>query len=106
QALRPASCALTLLAPRSRAVRAASFGLRPLLDLADALWTRAKRNGAPRDALDLVERPLSGADLAEHIAAVASEHELAPLYDEDCVDWLLERLAKDRRNGTLRARAV
>jgi len=106
QALRPASCALTLLTQRSRAVRVASLGIRPFADLADALWTRARRNGARREELDLIDRPLSGADVAEHVAAVAAGHELVPLYDGGSLDWLLERLAMDPRNGTLRARAV
>ena len=73
---------------------------------ADALWTRARRNGARREELDLIDRPLSGADVAEHVAAVAAGHELVPLYDAGSLDWLLERLAMDPRNGTLRARAV
>jgi hypothetical protein len=105
-ALRPARCAATLLAPHSRAVRSVSFGLRPLLDLADALWTPAKRGGAAHEALDLLDRPLSAADVAEHAAAAAAGYELVPLYDEGSVGWLLERLAKDPRNGALRAQAV
>jgi hypothetical protein len=106
QALRPASCALTLLTQRSRAVRVVSLGIRPLAELADALWTRARRNGARAEELDLIDRPLSAADVAEHVAAVAAGQELVPLYDEGAVEWLFERLAMDRRNGTLRARAV
>ena len=84
----------------------ASLGIRPFADLADALWTRARRNGARPEELDLIDRPLSGADVAEHVAAVAAGHELVPLYDAGSLDWLLERLAMDPRNGTLRARAV
>jgi len=104
QPLRPLRYALSVLGRRSRVVRAVSLGLRPLADLRAAVAGRGR--SAEAEPEELLDRPLSTADMAARTSFIARRRELAPIYEADSLDWLLERMAGDDRKGPLRARAV
>jgi hypothetical protein len=103
QPLKPLRYGLSVLGRRSRALHAISLGTQLLADLV-AMASRA--GGAEAEPSGLAVKPLSASGVAAGISIGARRVDLAPIYEADSLDWLLDRLAADRRKGLLRTRAV
>lgn len=104
--LRPCSYALTRLRERGAVSRTQQVLLRPAALLCDAAAARLRRErcGAPDDPAQ--DEPLAPAVMHAHLAEMAAEAELRPLYGCDELAWLLGQAAAMKRHGALRARLV
>ena len=104
--LRPAALMLGALQERSALPKALAIAARPFAAATDALVSRLRANRLLREDGELADAALDPDAMLSLFPGMVRRNALQPVYDARSLAWLLERAARKKRFGALRARLV
>jgi hypothetical protein len=86
--------------------RAVGFAVRPILDMADAIVSRAPSSPFRQSPPQCIVEDLDTETLLTCLADFADSQSLWPVYDHRSLQWLLEKVALKMECGTLRKAVI